>query len=162
MPLNCSLFEASTKLSINLKLHIKCSANKTLNAETSSSQKVNCVNQPHTLRDQIAIHTFEPFCEHLIVVQSSNELHPRNCINPSNNMFIAQLERIGVLEVRVGQSFGFRKTLYIESFHLKILRSIFTNFSRLTALLNFLNSDQLKSQSLIMLKSENALYKELF
>ena len=56
-------------------------------------------------------HDFEPFFGQLLVIQSSNKIHPSNRIDHSNNISKGQDKRISNLEVRAGQSFGFEKTL---------------------------------------------------
>ena len=58
----------------------------------------------------------EPLFWQLLVVRSSIEIYPSNCLDHSNNIFKAQGNWISILEVRAGESFGFKKTPFIERF----------------------------------------------
>ena len=66
---------------------------------------------------QKSLHVFEPLFGQLVLVLNSHKLHPRNCIDQSNNISKAQVKRIIIWQVRAGQSFGFKKTPFLEGVH---------------------------------------------
>ena len=61
---------------------------------------------------QKSLHIFEPLFSQLLVVRDNNKLHPKNCIEQSNNTSKTQGERIIIWQVRVGQNVGYKKPFF--------------------------------------------------